>query len=62
MLVTGERRLWLILGEYADHCNLHCPHRALGQEPPAGRPYPRSPGANVRVLHRDRLGTFSIAL
>jgi hypothetical protein len=27
----------LDIGEYADHCNSHRPHRSLQQEPPAGR-------------------------
>ncbi len=49
MLITGERHLRLVLDEYADHYNVHRPHRALQQAPPA-------PGANVRVLRRDRLG------
>ena len=56
MLITGERHLRLVLGEYADHYNSHRPHRALQQGPPAGRPHPPAPGANVRVLRRDRLG------
>jgi putative transposase len=56
MLITGERHLRLVLGEYADHYNLHRPHRALQQAPPAGRPIPPAPGSNVRVLRRDRLG------
>ena len=36
MLITGERHLRLVLGEYADHYNAHRPHRALQQSPPAG--------------------------
>jgi hypothetical protein len=56
MLVMGERHLRLVLQEYADHYNHHRPHRALGQEPPAERPQPPTPGANLRVLRRDRLG------
>ena len=56
MLITGERHLRLVLGEYIDHYTLHRPHRALRQSPPAGRPRPPAPGANVRVLRRDRLG------
>jgi transposase InsO family protein len=55
MLITGERHLRLVLGKYADHYNLHRPHRAMQQAPPAGRPVPPAPGANVRVLRRDRL-------
>ena len=56
MLITGERHLRLILSEYAGHYNLHRPHRAPQQSPPAGRPHPPALGANVRVLRRDRLG------
>ena len=56
MLITGERHLRLVLGEYIDHYNTHRPHRALQQSPPAGRPHPPALGANVRVLRRDRLG------
>ena len=56
MLITGERHLRLVLDEYVNHYNVHRPHRALQQHPPAGRPHPPAPGANVRVLRRDRLG------
>ena len=56
MLITGERHLRLVLGEYVDHYNAHRPHRALQQNPPAGRPRPPAPGADIRVLRRDRLG------
>jgi putative transposase len=53
MLITGERHLRLVLGEYADHYNTHRPHRTLQQQPPAGRP---PPAASIRVMRRDRLG------
>jgi hypothetical protein len=56
MLIASERHLRLMLSEYVDHYNLHRPHRALQQGPPAGRPHPPALGANVRVLRRDRLG------
>ena len=56
MLITGERHLHLVLGEYADHYNTHRPHRTLHQNAPAGRPHPPAPDANTRVLRRDRLG------
>jgi hypothetical protein len=47
MLITGERHLQLVLGEYIDHYNLHRPHRALQQSPPAGHPRPPALSANV---------------
>jgi putative transposase len=56
MLIVGERHLRLVLGEYADHYNAHRPHRALQQEPPAGRPDSPVEVADVRVIRRDRLG------
>lgn len=56
MLITGERHLQLVLGEYADHYDTHRPHRTLRQHPPAGLPNPRAEGANIQILRRDRLG------
>ena len=56
MLITGERHLRLVLGEYADHYNTHQPHRTLHQNPPAGRQDPPAAGASIRALRRDRLG------
>jgi Integrase core domain len=56
MLITGERHLRLVLGEYADHYNGHRPHQALHQKPPAGRQDPPAAGSSIRVLRRDRLG------
>ena len=56
ILVTGERHLRLVLGEYTDHYNSHRPHRSLQQEPPAGRAYPPVEVAGMRVLRRDRIG------
>jgi putative transposase len=56
MLITGERHLRLVLGEYADHYNLHRPHRALQQDPPVGGPHPAGEVTSMRVLRRDRLG------
>ena len=56
MLISSERHLRLVLGEYIDHYDTHRPHRALQQSPPAGRPHPPAPSANARVLRRDRLG------
>jgi putative transposase len=36
MLILRGRQLRLGLAEYADHYNVHRPHRALGQAPPSG--------------------------
>jgi putative transposase len=56
MLITGERHLRLVVSEYVEHYNVHRPHRALCQSPPAGREHPPLMDPNVRVLRRDRLG------
>jgi putative transposase len=56
MLITGERHLRLVPGEYADHCNCHRPHRALRHNPPARRTHGPAEVTGVRVLRRDRLG------
>jgi len=56
MLITSERHLRLVLGEYADHYNGHRPHRTLKQNPPAGRSHPPAAVRSMRVLRRDRLG------
>ena len=56
MLITGERHLRLVLGEYAGHYNGHRPHRTLHQNPPAGRAHPPAAGTSTRVFQRDRLG------
>ena len=56
MLITGERHLRLVLTQYADHYNSHRPHRALQQDPPAGRTHPPTYVSGMRVLRRDRLG------
>ena len=56
MLITGERHLRLVLGEYVDHYNTHRPHRTLHQNPPARRQDPPAAGTSTRVLRRDRLG------
>jgi putative transposase len=56
MLIFGRRQLVSVLTEYAEHYNVHRPHRALGQAPPLG------PGESAvvmsvgRVARRDRLG------
>ena len=56
MLITSERHLRLVLSEYAEHYNVHRPHRALCQSPPAGRDHPPTTDSNARILRRDRLG------
>ncbi len=56
MLVTGERHLRLVLGEYVDHYNTHRPHRTLHQKPPTGRPCPPAAIPSTRILRRDRIG------
>jgi putative transposase len=56
MLITGERHLLLVLGEYIDHYNSHRPHRTLQQNPLAGRSHLSAIGTNIRVLRRDLLG------
>ena len=56
MLITGGRHLRLVLGEYADHYNIHRPHRTLQQNPPAGRVHPPGEVTGRRILRRDRLG------
>jgi transposase InsO family protein len=56
LLITGERHLRFVLGEYVDHYDSHRPHRTLQQCPPAGRHHLPAPSANVRVLRRDRFG------
>jgi putative transposase len=56
MLIFGCRQLRSVLAEYANHYNLHRPHRALGQAPPLqpGEPVVLAPPG--RVVRRDRLG------
>jgi putative transposase len=56
MLIMGCRQLRLVLAEYADHYNVHRPHRALGQLPPLGPGEPAVVAPAGRVVRRDRLG------
>jgi putative transposase len=55
LLISGPRHLAAVLGEYVGHYNTHRPHRALDQQPPAGRTPPPST-ATICPLRRDRLG------
>jgi putative transposase len=56
MLILGYRQLQLVLAEYADHYNIHRPHRALGQVPPLGPGEPSVVVPTGRVVRHDRLG------
>jgi hypothetical protein len=53
MLITSERHLRLVLGEYTGHYDGHRPHRPL---PPAGAHIHPPETNRTRVLRRDRLG------
>ncbi len=56
MLIISERHLRLVLSQYGEHYTQHRPHRALRQNPPAGRTHPPAEVTGMRVLRRDRLG------
>jgi hypothetical protein len=56
MLIFGGRQLRLVLAEYADHYNVHRPHRALGQAPPLGSGESAVVVPAGSVVRRDRLG------
>ena len=56
MLILGCWQLRSVLAEYADHYNLHRPHRALGQAPPPRPGVPVVLAPPARIVRRDRLG------
>jgi putative transposase len=56
MLIFGGRQLVSVLAEYADHYNVHRPHRALGQAPPLAPVESAVVVPAGRVARRDRLG------
>jgi putative transposase len=56
MLIFGRLQLQSVLAEYADHYNVHRPHRALGQLPPLGPGEPAVVMPAGSVVRRDRLG------
>jgi len=56
MLITSERHLRLVLSEYANHYNVHRPHRTFCVSPPAGREHPPTMDPDIRVLRRNRQG------
>jgi putative transposase len=55
-LITSERHLQRVLDEYVEHCNTRRRHRALQQNPPAGRVRPPIEMTRMRLVRRDRLG------
>jgi putative transposase len=56
LLVVGRRHLVAVLDEYAEHYNVHRPHRALGQAPPLGPGGPVVLVPAEKIVRRDRLG------
>ena len=57
MLIVGCRQLRSVLAEYADHYNVHRPHRALGRHHHSGLANQLSwCRPRGRVVRRDRLG------
>ena len=56
LLIFGRRQLVLVLAEYADHYNVHRPHRALDQAPPLASVESAAVRSTGRVVRRDRLG------
>jgi putative transposase len=56
MLILGCLQLQAVLAEYADHHNVHRPHRALRQVPPLGLGESAVVVPAGRVVRRDRLG------
>jgi putative transposase len=56
MLIFGRRQLVSVLTEYADHYNVHRPHRALQQTPPLDPGHQGVFLTGGTVVRRDRLG------
>ncbi|HZC99063.1 MAG TPA: integrase core domain-containing protein [Actinomycetes bacterium] len=56
LLIFGRRQLVSVLAEYADHYNVHRPHRALGQVPPLGSVESAAVLSAGKVVQRERLG------
>ncbi len=56
MLILGGRQLQSVLAEYAEHYNVHRPHRALRQVPPLGLGESAVVMPAGRIVRRDRLG------
>jgi transposase InsO family protein len=55
MLIFGRRQLVSVLTEYAEHYDVHRPHRALGQAPRLGPVESAVVMSAGRVVRRDRL-------
>ncbi|MFE5123682.1 integrase core domain-containing protein [Streptomyces sp. NPDC056669] len=47
-LITGERHLRRLVGEYTEHYNRHRPHRTPGPRSPSGPRARRSPSCSRR--------------
>jgi putative transposase len=62
MLIFGCLQLQAVLAEYADHDNVHRPHRALRQGPPLGFGESAVVVPAGRVVRRDRLGGLIMSM
>jgi transposase InsO family protein len=60
MLIFGRRHVVSVLAEYADHYNVHRPHRALGQVPPLGSVESAAVLLAGRVARRGRVGESGV--
>ena len=49
ILITGERHLRLVLGEYIDHYDTHRPHRGATAVSACRRAHPPAPGADAGI-------------
>jgi putative transposase len=56
LLIVNRRHLEHVLRVFAEHYNLHRPHRALELAPPEGFDCDRPVGPSRDVERRDRLG------
>ncbi|MGY0063433.1 integrase core domain-containing protein [Streptomyces sp. LZ34] len=55
ILITGERHLHLVIGEYAEHYDRHRPHRSLGQRAPDRLTDPEPPIARDNTRSVDAI-------